>query len=295
MANRKSDGQWVMHTYEAGEIGEKIKFFVHGGRTTEKITRREKNEMKKGKQNAYSATKTLARLLNANFRKGGVLLGLDYSENAWMDLYAYAKEQFTKGKGSDPDSELEQERLDAIWQAASHALECCMRRVKRALKAEGIELKWCAITSDMDGDTGEVVRVHHHLVINEEAVGAFQKKWENLGNVEFDSMWTNQKDRTPIAEYFIRQVRRIPDAKKYRSSRNLIRPQPVKRICTEAEISVPKGCRLIHRSEYGPGQPQYIRYEIPERLIRDREERIATAGACIDFAMTLGEGGDPVE
>lgn len=266
MANRKSDGQWVMHTYEAGPIGEKIKFFVPGGRSSEKITRREKNELKKGKQNAYSATKTLARLLNANFYTGGVLLGLDYTEDAWLDLYHYARDQFAKGKGPDPDSEIEIERMDAIWQAAAHELDKCMRRVKRALKAEGIELKWAAITSDMDGDTGETVRVHHHLIINEEAVDAFKVKWKKLGNVEFDPMWTNQKDRTPIAEYFIRQVRRIPDAKKYRSSRNLKRPQPEKRSCTDAEISVPKGCRLLHRSEYGPGRPQYIRYEIPPQM-----------------------------
>ena len=263
MANRKSDGQWVMHTYEAGPIGEKIKFFVPGGRSTEKITRREKNELKKGKQNAYSAVKTLARLLNANFYTGGVFLGLDYSEDAWLDLYAFAKAQFTKGKGPDPDSDIEIERMDAIWLAASHELEKCMRRVKRALKADGVELKWCAITSDMNGKTGEVERVHHHLVINEEAVDAFQEKWKKLGNVEFDPLWTNQKDRTPIAEYLIQQVRRIPDAKKYRSSRNLKRPVPVKRNCSDAEISVPKGCRLLHRSEYCPGQAQYIRYEIP--------------------------------
>lgn len=266
MGNRKSDGQWVMHTYEAGPIGEKIKFFVPGGKSSEKITRREKNAMKREKQNAYSAVKTLARLLNANFYTGGVLLGLDYSDDSLEKLYDTARETFAQGKGPNPDSDVELERMDAVWQAASHELEKCMRRVKRMLKLHGIELKWCAITSDMDGSTGETVRVHHHLVINEEAVDAFKEKWEKLGGVEFDPLWTNQKDRTAIAEYFIRQVRRIPDAKKYRSSRNLKRPVPVKRNCTEAEIRLPAGCRLLHRSEYAPGQAQYIRYEIPASM-----------------------------
>ena len=78
-----------------------------------------------------------------------------------------------------------------------------------------------------------------------------------------------------MAEYLLRQVRRVPDAKKYVTSRNLGRPQPRDRVAlTDAELRIPKGGRLLHRSEYKPGRAQYIRFVLPDRIKRNtREER----------------------
>ena len=57
----------------------------------------------------------------------------------------------------------------------------------------------------------------------------------------------------------------MPDAKKYTSSRNLVRPQPKDRVAySEAEVRVPKGGTLLFRNEFKPGHPQYIRYVLPE-------------------------------
>ena len=33
---------------------------------------------------------------------------------------------------------------------------------------------------------------------------------------------------------------------------------------TDAELRVPRGAKLLHRNEYKPGRPQYIRYVLPE-------------------------------
>ena len=87
-----------------------------------------------------------------------------------------------------------------------------------------------------------------------------------MGGVAWTVLWNDQEDRTPIAEYIIRQVRRIPDAKKYRSTRNLLRPQPKDRIAlSEAELRVPTGGKLLFRQEFKPGRPQYIRYTLPPK------------------------------
>ena len=251
------EGYWIIRTYEAGSVGEKIKFWVPGTRPS-KVSRRCKSEIKKQEQNEYSAVKQLARLINANFTKGDFLLGLDYSESGMQKL-----EQWAEQENEDFVSAPEEERLEMIRTAAEREMRLVLRRVKREL-SQSADLKYIAVTSDMDGDTGEFVRVHHHLIIPKEAKEAFVKKWGDLGGVSWNIL-SEQDDYTPIAEYMLRQVRRIPDAKKYVSSRNLIRPQPRDRVAvSDAELRVPQGAKLLHRNEFKPGRPQYIRYTLPE-------------------------------
>ena len=253
------EGYWVVRTYKAGPVGEKTKFFVPGTRPTGKTRRRERSEIKKQEQNEYSAQKAAARLLNANFADGDLLLGLDYSDSGLSRILEWARKE-----GLDPDAEDEAGR-NARWEAAAHELDNAIRRVKYRLKKQGLELKAVYITSDMDGETEEEVRVHHHLVVNREARDAFVDAWKELGGVSWSPLWEYQQDRTQMAEYLIRQVRRIPDAKKYRSTRNLIRPEPKDRVAlSDAELRIPGGAELLFRQEYKPGRPQYIRYVLPK-------------------------------
>lgn len=257
------EGYWVIRTYEAGTVGEKTKFFIPGDRPTGKLSRRQRNAIRKQEQNEYSSQKALARLLNANFQGGDLLLGLDYNEQGMEKILAWGR---TNGLPVDSDNELEQ--MDAIWEAAAHEMELCLRRVKGRLKKQEMELMAVYITSDMDGDTGERVRVHHHLVVKKEAKEAFLDAWKDLGGVDWSPLWDYKTDRTAIAEYFMRQVRRIPDAKKYRSTRNLVRPKPKDRIAlTDSELRVPKGAELLFRQAYKPGWPQYIRYTLPRKKV----------------------------
>lgn len=263
----------MIRTYEAGAIGEKTKFFVPGKRPDGKMSRRQKNAVRKAEQNEYSAQKALARLINANFTAGDLFLGLDYNDIGMKRI-----EHWARKNGLPIDSEDEAEKQNALWEAAAHELDIALRRVKRKLEKLGVELKAVYCTSDMDGDTGEIVRVHHHLIVNGEAKSAFVEAWEKygLGGVSWTSLWSDQLDRTPIAEYIIRQVRRIPDAKKFRSTRNLVRPKAKDRVVyTDNELQVPRGGKLIFRQEQEQKlvfsrsgmnrQSQYIRYILPEK------------------------------
>ena len=268
-----AEGYFVIRTYEAGAVGEKTKFFVPGKRPEKgKLSRRQRNAVRKQEQTEYSAQKNLARILNANFSSGDLLMGLDYSDEGLKRLNKWIENQ-----GICLENMPEEEKQNILWEAAAHELDNALRRVKRKLAKQGMELKAVYCTSDMDGDTGELVRVHHHLVVNAGVQDAFQLSWEKygLGGVSWTPLWDNQIDRTPIAEYIIRQVRRIPDAKKFRSTRNLVRPVPKNRIVyTDNELQVPKGGKLIFRQEYENRygvysdlnrKPQYIRYMIPQR------------------------------
>lgn len=268
-----SEGYFVIRTYKAGEIGEKTKFFVPGKRSEKTLSKRQRAAIHKQEQNEYSAQKALARLINANFQAGDLFLGLDYNDAGLARVKAWARKQ-----GLPINSQEEGERNDALWEAAAHELDIALRRVKRRLEKQGMELKAIYCTSDMDGDTGEIVRVHHHLIVNAGVQEAFLAAWEKygLGGVSWSALWDNQLDRTPIAEYIIKQVRRIPDAKKFRSTRNLVRPKPKDRIAyTDTELQVPRGGKLIYRQEYENKQtssrsyqnrqPQYIRYILPKK------------------------------
>ncbi len=271
------DGYWIVRTYESGIIGEKTKFWIQGARPKGKSKKKEKSDIRKQEQNEYSAVKALARLLHANFQQGDLLLGLDYSEAGLKKLEAYARK-------NEPafDSLSDDGRRDTIWQAAKHEASLCLRRVNRELQKAGKEsVKSITVTSDMDGDTGELVRIHHHLVVPAGCEDVFRTKWAKLGGVAWEPI-SKQADYTPIAEYLLRQVRRIPDANKYATSRNLVRPQPKDRVVvTDAELRVPKGGKLLHRQEFRVhngrdgevyAQPQYIRYIIPEHKRKKRKE-----------------------
>ena len=270
----QKDGYWVIRTYKAGAVGEKTKFWVPGKRPDKNISRRQRDAIRKREQNEYSAVKRLARILNMYFSTGDLLLGIDYADKGLQKL-----EKQLKAKGIDVDQMDEAQKMEAMFLAADHELTNCLRRAARRAKKDGVILKAALTTSDMDGETGETVRVHHHLVINREAKEYFVEAWGKLGGVTWDPMWGNQEDRTDIAAYMLRQVRHVPDAKKFRTTRNLKPPVPKDRIVnSDAELQVPRGGKLLFRREFSRSeQPQYIRYVLPKYVKSDEispEERV---------------------
>lgn len=253
------EGYWVIRTYVSGQVGEKIKYWIAGARPS-RSERKVKSDIRKLQQNYSSAEKELARLINCNYKQGDILLGLDYSEEGFQKLLRKTENA---------------EDADEIFKAAAHEAALCLRRVKREAAKLGVCVKSIITTSDMDGETGEKVRVHHHILINAEALPLFLKKWK-LGNVDYEPL-SKQEDYTPIASYMIRQVRHIENAKKYTASRNLARPKSKDRIArNNSEIRSPRDTKLLYRNPYIPYMPQYIRYYIPnetEREVTGEKER----------------------
>ena len=242
-------GYWVIRTYTAGAVGEKIKYWVPGDKPT-KSERRLRSEIKKQQQNEASAEKRLARLIHANFGCGDYLVGLDYSAEG-LTMTAYGLDQ------DDPEYE------DKLYHAAHHQLRLWIARVREACRKAGVPFRYIAVTSDMDGKTGEAKRIHHHVIVNAEAAEIAVAKWTR-GGTHHEHLY-DVVDQTALAAYLLNQVRRMPDEKKYIPSRNLVIPQPKDRIAKSgAELAVPRGGQLLHRNEYKPGRPQYIRYILPE-------------------------------
>lgn len=261
----QKDGYWVVRTYKAGSVGEKTKFWVPGKRPDKRLSRKQKALIKKQAQNEYSAVKRLARDLHENYSSEDIFLGLDYSEIGMRKL-----EKWAQKLGIDFNSLTEEEKKDVLWEAADHELNNCLRRAHNRAKKCGVEIKAVLSTSDQKFDKKLQeyipVRVHHHLVINSAALDCFKKAWGEMGNVDVTYLWSWQDDRTELANYIIGQVRRIPDVKKYRCTRNVVHPEPKDRIVSsDAELQVPRGGKLLFRREFSKsGQPQYIRYVLPQ-------------------------------
>ena len=261
----KKEGYWVIRTWEAGSVGEKTKFWVPGKRPDKKLTKKQRDMVKKQAQNEYSAVKRLARILNKYFSGGDYVFGLDYSSLGLSKL-----EKWAVSKGVELDALNEEERRSVLWAAADHEITNLLRRVRQRAKKAGIEVRAAYVTSDLEWDSDEEVlvpaRVHHHLVINREAKALFEDAWGKLGGCAWSCLYDYQDDRTELANYMIRQVRKAPDAKKFRTTRNLVPPKPKDIVArSDAEIQVPRGGKLLFRREFTKsGQPQYIRYVLPK-------------------------------
>lgn len=249
-----ADGYWVTRKYISGPVGETIKFWVPGRRPEKRGGLRKDRSLRKAAQHLSDAIKSVAREMNANFREGDILLGLDYDDRHLDKLRARIK---------DWDSLSLEDQIAAEFMEARKECTRFIQRLKYRADKAGIELKYISVTSDTDGESGEVKRVHHHLVINREARDLVLQAWKN-GGVDYEPL-SAQPDYTPVAAYLIRQVRHVKDAKKYVSSRNLIRPEPKDQIAKgPGVLRAPRGALLLDAGKNIPGQPQYIRYVIAD-------------------------------
>jgi hypothetical protein len=110
-----------------------------------------------------------------------------------------------------------------IYEQACKELEKFIRRCRYACKAAGVELHFVGVTSDRDHLNTVDRRIHHHLVVNGEAIEIVKQAWRN-GYVGAPHLY-KQKDYKPLAIYMIKQARRIKGKACYKASRNLKQPE----------------------------------------------------------------------
>ena len=158
-------------------------------------------------QNFNTAVRRLARLLNCNCTADkGLLVTLRFADEGIDKLRETA--------GDDPDK---------LRDAAEHQAMLWLRRLRR--KDKGVIPFYTLSASDMDGDTGELVRLHVHICMETDGSlswDALRDAW-TLGSVNIRSL-RGQDDYSPIAYYMLKQVRRVPDRKKYKVSRGAALP-----------------------------------------------------------------------
>ena len=251
-------------------VVEVTQFVVGDKQTGGRKWHRAKSAEDKRDENARQAVRVAARILNCNYCQQDELLTLTYSDEEQERLFA----------GMDPDETLEK---------AKKVLSVALEKVRKELRGS-VTMRTFAVTADMDGETGELVRVHHHVVVTAAAAQAIADRWSH-GIVHTENLY-KQDDYTPLAAYLLGQVRHREGKKKYSCSRNMVKPKVEEQVLAEApdnEIRVQPGAKVLDRSPYREGTlSQYVRYKRKPRAAKrggHKEGRIATSASGL-LAMT---------
>lgn len=229
----------------------KTKFFVREEASCIRSSRKKEAAVHRAEKSATEAAHELGRVLNCNFKtKVDSHQTLTYSDKGLAAL-------MKKAGTDDPD---------AFVRVAKKEYDNCLKRVKYRADKMGIEVKAAAVVSISDPETGEAVRIHHHVVVNAEAAMLFAECWK-AGEVRGRELYSRYgPDLQELADYMIAQAARVGADKRYTRTRNLLSPlvhKPVKARNPDAELQVPQGCEKIWRSEYKKGRAQHIRYFRP--------------------------------
>lgn len=234
----KREGYWVIRTYVSGAVGEKIKYWIPGKKPTTS-QRRMKSDIRKQQHNEENAERRAHRVLCRYFTHRDQLITMEYAGPEWAGEF-------------DP----------GILDRARHEAELWLRRVRRECRKRGLPFRCMIWTSDMDGETGEPVKVHHHAIVNAEALEIAREKWTR--GFFYSKNLKKERDHMGLVHYLMEQVRRQPDGKKYTRTRNMPDPEPRDRIARGGSVlRAPKGTYLLYQGPFVPGFPQYIRYWIP--------------------------------
>ena len=166
---------------------------------------------RKQAQNERAATEYLKSVIGANFGPESWCLTLEYSpEN---------RKYLTERAEQHPD----REHIDAVRRVAEKEFSCLLRRIRHAMS--GAKPRYVAVTADLDDCTGRYVPVHHHVITDRQTAEIAARKW-TLGPVHKSAL-TDTEEREKQADFLLRQVRRVYEAKKYTRSRNLQEPAVV--------------------------------------------------------------------
>lgn len=229
----------VRRVYQTGSFREVRDVYVHD-RYRARGTRLKGNS-RKGQMDANmkAAIRELTRILNGNF---------SYMNGDLLCTFSFDQEHT---------------RTEA-WEIFSRK---CLRPLRKICKEKGRELKLCAVVSDMDGDSGETVRVHIHAVLGGCTMEDVRSCW-TLGVVDIRTV-RREKTHARLAQYLLKQCRCAPDEKKWHTSRNLERTK----LLSETEVvgnpkyRLPKGADIIAQGEYCPeeGKLLYLQIQMPEK------------------------------
>lgn len=274
---------------------ERTRFCV-GDNATIRRGRHKATSERKQEQNDQSALRRLARALNCNIEAGdgSMLITLDYNDEELEKMIRTMPEdqqramaamtEPTTWKQTRPEKdETMLEALASLIRAAEKKLTAWLRRLRKMMT-----VRFASVTSYTDGDTGELKRIHHHVVLmgcGKVSLDAMVDSW-SFGGVDCKRIST-QADYTPIAVYLLRQARRVKkDGKLYRISRGLEVPMVEEREITgRSDIVIPAQAVVFERSEYkaelGPMQGGYARY-IMSRTKKQKKLGLAVEGGGQD-------------
>lgn len=247
---KKEEGMYMVTKIISGKVVERRKCRLtrrpakRGGRI------RGNSSERKIAGNREYAVLQLTRTLNCNMKAGDVWLTLTFSDEA-----------AAKCGGTYEDAKKEARKFVDRW----------VYRTKK----RGLVTKWVIAPSEIDGETGELVRPHVHVILTGEGV-SFADGCLRLFDETVEAIWgqgsvdvqflRHQDDYYPLAKYIINQSRGVPDEKKYSCSRNMTKPVVRREIVSSgAQLRLPQGATELPGTKYDPEKGQNIVRYIPRK------------------------------
>lgn len=264
-------GKTYSRTYIAGAVVEQIVFKLpdtHSGGKPRKSSPSQAKRVRTAHDK--SLPNKMARLANCNFSNNDYFITLTYNDAEHSKLAASA-EKLRLSKMQMEFAGIADTHY--LYEAARQDLTKWLRRVRYACDKAGIDLRYLGVTSDMDGESKNDVRVHHHLFLNAEAVDIARARWRSAGNGEdcnsvgfkATQLWAEQLDRLPLCKYMLEQTCHYTDERAYKASLNLVKPAVRTVQVKDGHLAAPpRWGSLLYSSEWIPGKSQYIRYWLPE-------------------------------
>lgn len=272
------EGMYMITKIESGSVVERRKSKTMRRPSKRRNRVRGNSSEKKMEGNRQYAILQLTRSFNCNLQPGDVWLTLKLDE-----------EHMTCCGGT----------FEGVKKEAKKFVDRLCYRMKKA----GVVCKWYLAPSEIDGETGELVRPHAHLVMTGQGF-----RMENgvlfLRDERVDDIWgqgsvdvqfvRHQKDYYPLAKYIINQSRGVPDEKKYTCSRNLKKPKITRTVVfSGAQLRVPAGATVLPGTRYDPEAGQdFVRYIPADR----RERAVRKVGGRRELARAqAGDAGEEAD
>ena len=271
MSERHREGLYMITKIVSGNVVERRKCKItrrpakRGGRI------RGNSSEKKVVGNKEYAKLQLARAINCNMVPGDLLLTAKF----------------------DPEG---LEAIGGTYEGAKKAGRKFIDRLAYRIRKMGMVCKWFLVPSEIDGETGELVRPHVHIIISGAAFTMRERKL-CLGEEPVDSIWglgnvdvqflRHQDDYYPLAAYLVNQARGVPDEKKWSCSRNMAKPKVTREIVTSGgQLRIPAGATELPGTRYDPENGQnFVRY-IPKR--KDPRRKV---GGHKEMALAMEDDG----
>lgn len=208
-------------TYDLGEVREIQKYYPanYGAPGCPRKEKRKKTPEEIKKQNETNKVRKVQRLILANFTEGDIHLNLTYRKDLRPDTLE-----------------------EAVAQRAKF-----LRDLKRAYRRAGPDLKYIGVT-----EIGSRGAVHHHIVINNpdelNVMKVIQKIW-SYGQ-QYQTPLYEEGEYEQLSSYLMKdETKEEITGTSYTSSRNLIRPEPVREKILHKRWrdppKVPKGWEMI--------------------------------------------------
>lgn len=225
---------WYIRKTESGNIIEES-IFLKIPPSIVKTKSKPKSKEKKNSENENRRIRDLGRLINANYTSNDFTLVLTYDDKSYAMLML---------NRTECESEFE-----SIRTSAEHELKKYIMRCQYECHKLGIIMRAIYVTSDKDSDTGNHVRVHHHVIVNNDAVEIMIRQWHD-GLVKCKSL-NSDVDHTGLAAYIIRQsTTNNRRAHTYGRTRNLLKPTVSEYVLAnpDDDLIAPEGAQIISSS-----------------------------------------------